>query len=67
MADPALNDNAMVARWHESQQKAGFKFLVTQIMAYMAGGPQRYTGRPMDEAHQHLGITMHEWQVFRSS
>ena len=31
MADPTLNDNAMVARWHESQQKAGFKFLVTQV------------------------------------
>ena len=26
----------MVARWHESQQKAGFKFLVTQIMGYQA-------------------------------
>ena len=34
MADGTLNDNAMVARWHESQQKAGFKFLVTQIMGY---------------------------------
>merc|ERR1719271_278638 len=33
-------------------------------MGYLCGGPQRYTGRPMDEAHQHLGITMHEWQVF---
>ena len=31
MADPTLNDNAMVARWHESRQKAGFKFLVTQV------------------------------------
>ena len=37
----------MVARWHESQQKAGFKFLVTQIMGYQTGGPQKYaTGRP---------------------
>ena len=31
MADPLLNDNEKVARWHESQQKAGFKFLVTQV------------------------------------
>ena len=64
MADPTLNGNAMVARWHESQQKAGFKFLVTQIMGYMTGGPQRYTGRPMDEAHMHLGITPAEWRSF---
>ena len=31
MADATLNGNAMVARWHEGAQKAGFKFLVTQV------------------------------------
>merc|ERR1719421_664960 len=64
MADPVLNRNEMVARWHESQQKAGFKFLVTQIMGYMAGGPQRYTGRPIEEAHMHLSISAAEWRTF---
>ena len=64
MADPTLNGNGLVARWHESAQKAGFKFLVTQLMGYLAGGPQRYTGRPMDEAHRHLGISRAEWQQF---
>jgi truncated hemoglobin YjbI len=64
MANPTLNGNTKVARWHESQQKYGFKFLVTQIMGYLTGGPQRYTGRPMDEAHKHLGITGHEWSLF---
>merc|ERR1719379_1352379 len=62
--NPTLNGNHKVARWHQSQQKYGFKFLVAQLMGYLCGGPQRYTGRPMDEAHQHLGITMGEWQVF---
>ena len=33
MADPTLNGNAKVARWHESQQKPGFCFLVTQVRA----------------------------------
>jgi len=64
MADPALNANQSVARWHESQQKCGFKFLVTQIMGYLTGGPQRYTGRPMDESHKHLAITSEQWQSF---
>lgn len=64
MADPALNANQKVAKWHESQQKFGFKFLVTQIMGYLTGGPQRYTGRPMDEAHKHLAITTEQWQSF---
>merc|ERR1719473_363228 len=64
MADPTLNGNEKVSRWHESQQKPGFKFLVTQIMGYMSGGPQKYTGRPIDEAHMHLVITSAEWQRF---
>jgi len=54
----------MVARWHQSQQKFGFKFLVTQIFGYLTGGPQRYTGQPMDVAHKHLGITLVQWDSF---
>merc|ERR1719326_2430238 len=64
MADSTLNANHMVARWHESQQKYGFKFLVTQIFGYLTGGPQRYTGQPMDVAHKHLGITLVQWDSF---
>mmetsp|Transcript_28210 Transcript_28210/g.58661 ORF Transcript_28210/g.58661 Transcript_28210/m.58661 type:complete len:936 (+) Transcript_28210:88-2895(+) len=64
MADPLLNANVKVARWHESQQKCGFKFLVTQIMGYLTGGPQRYTGRSMEEAHKHLVISTQEWNSF---
>merc|ERR1719401_873915 len=64
MSDPALNANAKVAKWHESQQTCGFKFLVTQIMGYLTGGPQRYTGRPMEEAHKHLAITGEQWTAF---
>merc|ERR1719401_983788 len=64
MSDAALNANAKVAKWHESQQTCGFKFLVTQIMGYLTGGPQRYTGRPMEEAHKHLAITGEQWSAF---
>jgi len=64
MEDPALNANAAVAKWHESQQKFGFKFLVTQLLGYLTGGPQRYTGQPMESAHKHLAITEGQWQSF---
>jgi hypothetical protein len=64
MADPVLNANAAVTTWHQSQQKFGFKFLVTQLLGYLTGGPQRYTGVPMDVAHKHLGITGAEWNSF---
>merc|ERR1719265_503053 len=64
MENPALNANTKVAKWHESQQKYGFKFLVTQIMGYLTGGPQRYTGRSMAAAHKHLCITPAQWEAF---
>ena len=61
-----LNANAMVARWHASAQRPGFKFLVVQIVCSLTGGPQEYTGRPMDQAHKHLNIDEKEWDVFMS-
>ena len=64
MASKTLNANAMVARWHQSAQRPGFKFLVVQIVCTLTGGPQEYTGRPMDVAHKHLGITHQEWAEF---
>jgi hemoglobin len=64
MANPVLNANASVAKWHESQQSSGFKFLVTQLMGYLTGGPQRYTGQSMETAHRHLGINNSQWQSF---
>jgi hypothetical protein len=64
MGDPVLNENAAVAKWHQSQQKSGFKFLVTQLLGYVTGGPQRYTGVPMEVAHKHLAISSTQWHRF---
>jgi hemoglobin len=64
MSNPNLNANASVAKWHESQQKFGFKFLVTQLLGYLTGGPQRYTGVSMEAAHKHLAITSAQWSSF---
>merc|ERR1719261_1291375 len=64
MENQLLNANQSVAKWHESQQKFGFKFLVTQLLGYLTGGPQRYTGQSMEMAHKHLGISSDQWQSF---
>ena len=64
MAEPTLNANAAVAAWHRRAQRCGFKFLVTQLMGYLSGGPQVYTGRDMAASHKHLGITDDEWVAF---
>jgi len=64
MGDPLLNANEAVKTWHDSAQRPGFKFLVVQIVCKSTGGPQAYTGRPMNEAHKHLNISTAEWAKF---
>merc|ERR1719316_1082241 len=64
MADTILNANQAVATWHQKAQRCGFKFLVVQIVCNLTGGPQVYTGRPLDQAHKYLGISEEEWWKF---
>jgi hemoglobin len=43
---------------------AGFKYLVTEMVCWAAGGPQQYSGRPMGDSHRHLNIAEDEWDAF---
>lgn len=64
MADPRLNANPLVDEAHHRVPPAGFKYLVTEMVCWAAGGPQRYTGKSMVESHRHLKITSGEWDAF---
>jgi len=64
MNDPRLNANPLVDEAHHRVPPAGFKYLVTEMVCWAAGGPQRYSGRTMDESHRHLKITANEWDAF---
>jgi hemoglobin len=64
MDDPRLNANPKVDEAHHRVSRAGFKYLVTEMVCWATGGPQRYTGRSMYDSHAHLQITQAEWQVF---
>jgi hemoglobin len=64
MVDPRLNANPRVDEAHHRVPPAGFKYLVTEMLCWAAGGPQRYTGRTMEESHRHLLIAAAEWQAF---
>ena len=64
MDNPRLNANPRVDEAHHRVSRAGFKYLVTEMVCWAAGGPQRYSGRSMADSHTHLGITEGEWQVF---
>jgi hemoglobin len=64
MIDPALNINPLVDEAHHRVGKAGFKYLVTEMVGWATGGPQKYTGRSMADSHAHLKITDAEWTAF---
>ena len=64
MVDPRLNANPRVDEAHHRVTPAGFKYLVTEMLCWAAGGPQSYSGRAMEESHRHLLITAGEWQAF---
>ena len=64
MVDPRLNANTRVDEAHHRVPPAGFKYLVTEMLCWAAGGPQRYTGRSMKDSHKDLMITAAEWEAF---
>lgn len=64
MVDPRLNANKLVDEAHHRVSPAGFKYLVTEMVCWATGGPQKYTGRTMRDSHQALMITAGEWQAF---
>jgi len=64
MDNPRLNANPKVDEAHHRVSRAGFKYLVTEMVCGATGGPQQYSGRSMRDSHVHLDITEEEWQVF---
>lgn len=43
---------------------AGFKYLVTEMVCWATGGPQKCTGKSMAASHADLKITSEEWEAF---
>src|SRR5438034_5457990 len=64
MVDPRLNANPLVDEAHHRVPPAGFKYLVTEMVCWATGGPQKYTGKSMVDSHRHLKITAKEWDAF---
>jgi hemoglobin len=64
MSDPRLNANPLVDEAHHRVPPAGFKYLVTEMVCWATGGPQKYSGKSMADSHAHLKITAGEWEAF---
>jgi hemoglobin len=64
MVDSRLNANPLVDEAHHRVLPAGFKYLVTEMVCWAAGGPQKYSGKSMADSHAHLKITAEQWEAF---
>src|SRR5262249_27730132 len=64
MVDPRLNANPRVDEAHHRVPPPGFKYLVTEMVGWATGGPQRYSERSMADSHRDLKITPQEWEAF---
>ena len=58
-----LNANPAIKAARERVPAAGLKYHVTALVCQQTGGPCKYTGRGMKEAHAHLNISEKEWQA----
>ncbi len=66
LVNDTLNANPAINEARQSIPKAGLKYHVTSLTCQVTGGPCKYTGRSMKEAHAHLNITEKEWQAMMS-
>jgi hemoglobin len=64
MVDSRLNANPLVDEAHHRVTSQGFKYLVTEMVCWATGGPQKYSGKSMSDSHAHLMITPQEWEAF---
>jgi len=63
LVNATLNANPAISEARARVPKAGLKFHVTTLVCEVTGGPCKYTGRTMKEAHQHLNITQAQWDA----
>jgi len=61
-ASEIFHANPRIAAAHARFPKAAYKFKVALLVCQVTGGPYKYVGRSMKEAHQHLNVTEREWQ-----
>ena len=71
LADSVLNANPRINAARQAVPRAGLKYRVTELVCQVTGGPCKYTGRSMKDAHVHLAINEVQWQAllgdFRAS
>ena len=71
VVNETLNRNPAINAGRQSSPAPYLKFQVSQMVCAATGGPCKYTGRSMKDAHAHLNINEAQWQAllgdFRAS
>src|SRR5215510_6931249 len=63
VANKTLNKNPAIDAGRKSSPPPYLKFQVSQLVCEVSGGPCKYTGKSMKEAHAHLNISEKEWEI----
>jgi hemoglobin len=63
LVNDTLNANPAINQARARVSKAGLKFQVTALVCEVTGGPCKYTGRTMKDAHSRLDINETQWQA----
>ncbi len=63
VTNKTLNQNPAVDAGRKSSPPPYLKFQVSQLVCEVSGGPCKYTGKSMKEAHAHLNISEKEWEI----
>lgn len=63
VTNKTLNKNPAIDAGRKSSPAPYLKVQVSQLVCEVTGGPCKYTGKAMKEAHAHLNISEKEWDV----
>lgn len=63
LTNPKITANENIVAAIKKNNKPGLKYLITEMLCEASGGPQKYSGKKMNEAHQGLNISETEWQA----
>jgi hemoglobin len=63
LVNDTLNANPAIKEARNRVPKAGLKFHVTALVCEVTGGPCKYSGRSMQDAHAKLNINEAQWQA----
>ena len=63
VANKTLNKNPAINAGRKNSPPPYLKFQVSPLVCELSGGPCKYTGMTMKEAHAHLNISEKEWYV----